>query len=66
MLDALRAKFGQHPDLRKILLDTGDAAIVEHTPKDDYWADGGDGRGRNRLGELLMTLRSELRATSDS
>ena len=26
-----------------------------------YWADGGDGGGRNRLGQLLMELRAQLR-----
>jgi N-glycosidase YbiA len=59
MLDALRAKFTQHEDLQSLLLGTGDARIVEHTSNDRYWADGGDGTGRNRLGELLMQLRKE-------
>jgi ribA/ribD-fused uncharacterized protein len=62
MMDALRAKFSQHEGVRQILLETGERRIVEHTPRDSYWADGGDGRGKNRLGELLMRLRSELRA----
>ncbi len=62
MMQALRAKFGQHPELKRLLLETGDRPIVEHTANDDYWADGGDGKGRNRLGLLLMALRSELRA----
>jgi ribA/ribD-fused uncharacterized protein len=61
MLDALRAKFGQHDDLRALLLATGDARLVEHTVHDAYWGDGGDGSGRNRLGELLMRVRDELR-----
>ncbi|KIG14846.1 GTP cyclohydrolase II [Enhygromyxa salina] len=62
MLDALRAKFDQHPRLARLLLSTGDAELVEHTRNDSYWADGGDGSGRNRLGVLLMQLRGELRA----
>ncbi len=62
MLDAVRAKFTQHDDLRAILLGTGDAKLVEHTDKDSYWGDGGDGSGKNRLGQLLMRLREELRA----
>ena len=41
---------------------TGDAELVEHTKNDRYWADGGDGTGRNRLGQLLMELREQLRA----
>lgn len=61
MLDALRAKFTQHADLRELLLGTGDARLVEHTANDAYWGDGGDGSGKNRLGQLLMQLRAELR-----
>lgn len=61
MLTALRAKFTQVLSLRRALLQTGDAPLVEHTANDRYWADGGDGQGRNRLGELLMQVRTELR-----
>ncbi len=64
MLDALRAKFTQHEELKAVLLGTGDAVLVEHTEKDSYWGDGGDGSGKNRLGELLMKLREELRAAA--
>ena len=61
MREALRAKFTQHPALQTLLLATGDAELVEHTTNDRYWADGGDGSGRNRLGQLLMELRAQLR-----
>jgi ribA/ribD-fused uncharacterized protein len=64
MFDALRAKFSQHADIREVLLGTGDSLLVEHTERDSYWADGGDGRGRNRLGVLLMALRKELRSAA--
>lgn len=60
MMDALRAKFTQHEELTATLLGTGDALLVEHTANDDYWGDGGDGTGKNRLGVLLMRLRAEL------
>jgi len=63
MLDALRAKFGQHEKLKALLLGTGEARIVEHTTNDSYWGDGGDGSGINKLGQLLMRLRSELRSS---
>jgi predicted NAD-dependent protein-ADP-ribosyltransferase YbiA (DUF1768 family) len=43
---------------------TGDARIVEHTERDDFWGDGGDGSGANMLGRLLMELRDELRRDS--
>lgn len=61
MYDALRAKFTQHARLRRVLLSTEDRVLIEHTRNDRYWADGGDGSGLNRLGELLMRLRAELR-----
>jgi len=60
MREALRAKFAQHAELRSLLLSTGDAELVEYTTNDRYWADGRDGSGKNRLGQLLMGLRSEL------
>lgn len=60
MTDAVRAKFSQHEDLRDVLLGTGDAKIVEHTENDDYWGDGGDGRGKNMLGQILMRVRQEI------
>lgn len=61
MYEAVRTKFTQHADLREILLATEDAEIVEHTENDAYWGDGGDGTGRNRLGQILMEVRDELR-----
>jgi len=61
MLDGLRAKFAQHPDLRERLLRSGARPLVEHTEHDSYWADAGDGTGQNRLGQLLMQVRDELR-----
>jgi N-glycosidase YbiA len=60
MTEAVRAKFTQHDELRAILVGTGEAKIVEHTENDDYWGDGGDGSGRNMLGQILMRIRSEL------
>jgi ribA/ribD-fused uncharacterized protein len=62
MREVVRAKFTQHEDLRRVLLSTGDAVIVEHTANDDYWGDGGDGSGRNMLGKVLMEIRAELRS----
>jgi N-glycosidase YbiA len=62
MREAVRAKFTQHSDLREILLNTGEAMIVEHTENDSYWGDGGDGSGKNMLGRILMEIRAELRA----
>ncbi len=61
MRRAVLAKFTQHEELRRILLATGDAMLVEHTRNDSYWGDGGDGRGRNMLGQILVSVREELR-----
>jgi len=63
MREAIKAKFTQHPDLCELLLSTDEAILVEHTDTDNYWGDGGDGKGRNMLGRLLMELRSELQET---
>jgi N-glycosidase YbiA len=61
MHEAVLAKFAQHADLRATLLGTGESVIVEYTEKDRYWGDDGDGSGRNRLGQILMRVREELR-----
>lgn len=66
MRQALRAKFTQHEALCTLLLGTGDAVLVEHTARDSYWGDGGDGTGRNRLGHLLMELRAQFQAELDN
>jgi len=62
MRRALRAKFTQHDDLRVLLLETGEAVIVENAPGDLYWGIGRDGTGKNRLGALLMELREAANA----
>jgi ribA/ribD-fused uncharacterized protein len=61
MWKAVWTKFNQHPRLAAMLIETGDAEIVEHTENDAYWGDGGDGKGLNRLGQILMQVRAELR-----
>ncbi len=61
MYQGVLAKFDQHPSLKDKLLATGDAVLIEHTRNDRYWGDGGDGTGRNRLGEILMEVRDTLR-----
>lgn len=65
MLEALRAKFTQNPDIGNILLQTGNSILVEDTRSsgDSYWGCGSNGNGKNMLGLLLMQLRDELRKT---
>jgi ribA/ribD-fused uncharacterized protein len=60
MLSALRIKFG-NPAARELLLSTGSRMLVESSPFDYFWAAGQDGSGQNKLGHLLMQVRSELR-----
>lgn len=61
MREALLAKFTQHPELAALLAESEGEELVEHSRHDRYWADGGGGgRGRNRLGKLLMSVRREL------
>jgi N-glycosidase YbiA len=64
MVDALKAKFQQHPDLRDMLKETKNSRIIYHVSSDNYWGDFGDGTGENKLGKLLMTLRTELSTPS--
>jgi predicted NAD-dependent protein-ADP-ribosyltransferase YbiA (DUF1768 family) len=64
MRRVLRAKFTQHDDLRELLLDTGDARLVEAATVDNevnrLWGEV-NGVGQNMLGTMLMELRGELR-----
>lgn len=67
MREVLRAKFGQHEDLREVLLSTGDARLVESATVDNavnrLWGEV-NGVGKNMLGQLLMEVRAELRAAA--
>ena len=59
MLSLLQQKFAQ-PWFRKQLLATSNAELVEgNTWNDTYWGVCG-GAGKNRLGLLLMQVRTEL------
>ena len=60
MREAVLAKFSQHNELKELLLSTGDAKLIEHTENDDYWGDGGNGKGKNMLGRILMSIRDKL------
>lgn len=62
MYEAVQAKFLQHPELAEQLLATQNAKIVEHTEQDSYWGDGGDGSGKNKLGQILMRVRTNLQS----
>lgn len=61
MKKALIKKFQTHPELRDLLLSTGEELLVENAPGDYYWGIGADGSGKNRLGQLLVEVRTLLR-----
>lgn len=64
MYEGVHQKFLQNRELAEELLATGIKQLVEHTGRDAYWGDGGDGSGRNMLGEILMKVRGALREGS--
>ena len=63
---AVREKFRQNPEILEELIATSDAKLIEHTPNDHYWADGGDGSSKNMLGKILMETRVALSIDNDS
>jgi ribA/ribD-fused uncharacterized protein len=66
MRQVLRAKFDQHPELRQILISTGDLRLVEagtvNNAVNRLWGEV-NGVGQNMLGVMLMELRAELSAS---
>ena len=75
MEKGVRAKFVQHPELRKELLETGDKIIGKADPRNTFWGIGtgmssekakspSKWRGQNKLGKLLMEIRESLRNQS--
>ena len=63
---AVLQKFQTHVALREILLATGHETIVENAPHDFYWGCGKDGSGQNKLGQILMQVRDQLRNEEQS
>jgi N-glycosidase YbiA len=62
MYSAVLCKFETHLDIRTILLSTGDEELIENTSTDYYWGCGTEKTGENRLGQILMEVREELRS----
>jgi len=72
MTKGVRAKFVQHPELQKQLLETNNKIIGEADPRNTFWGigtsistelskDPSKWKGQNQLGKILMTLRSEFK-----
>ena len=61
MYDICKAKFSQNQKLAQLLIDTGDAELIEgNTWGDRVWGVC-DGIGENRLGKILMRIRMEMK-----
>lgn len=62
MYTVCKGKFLQNPYLLKKLMDTGDAELIEgNTWGDKIWGQV-NGVGENRLGKILMNIRTEIQA----
>ena len=70
MYECLKRKFTQNPELRSLLLKSGQMMLVEATP-DRLWGCGAtlssnvlrrrEWSGQNKQGKILMTVREEIR-----
>ena len=61
MYEICKCKFTQHPDLREMLVRTGDQELIEGNYwNDTYWGVC-KGVGQNKLGKILMRIREELK-----
>lgn len=72
VLFGAREKFNQNPDLKEILMKTGDTHMIEVAPRDSIWGIGlseYDAKrtppeqwpGLNLLGKVLDTLKAEFK-----
>ena len=60
MYEVLKEKFSA-AELKKKLIDTKDAILIEDSKTDNIWGIGKSGTGKNMLGKLLMKIREELK-----
>jgi ribA/ribD-fused uncharacterized protein len=63
MYDIVLNKFSSNPTLKEMLLKTGNEILIEgNTWGDQYWGVC-NGRGQNKLGDILMKIREVLKET---
>lgn len=60
MFVACLKKFQTHPELAERLKQTGNEILIENAPNDYFWGAGRAGTGQNKLGQILMRVRSDL------
>jgi ribA/ribD-fused uncharacterized protein len=62
MMQMVRAKFSQNKNLREKLISTYPSILIEgNTWNDTYWGMVEGKGGQNKLGNILMAIREELR-----
>lgn len=61
MYNAVLLKFRANKDIRKKLIETGDAYIIEETVKENYWGCGKNKDGFNYYGKILCKVREVLK-----
>lgn len=60
MRKALMYKFKQNPWMKRDLLKTGMVYLRHYMKDDSYWGEFWNNQGENRLGKMLMDIRSEI------
>lgn len=60
MTRALFRKVKEYPEVAQVLLETGDALLVETSQYDYFWGLGRDQRGENKLGKVWMDIRKRI------
>lgn len=61
MYEIVRSKFSKDKHLRNVLMKTGNCKLIEASPFDAYWGWGKNHQGQNKLGQILMQVRGEMK-----
>lgn len=65
MIDLVTQKFSNDHTLKQMLIDTGNAELIEGNEwKDTFWGVC-EGKGSNHLGKILMGIRTKLQCKRD-
>jgi len=64
MREIVQAKLDQHPHIKEKLIETGEKEIIEDSPVDSFWGWGPNKDGQNKLGNIWMELRTEIKNES--
>lgn len=65
MMAIIHAKYDQHKYIRENLPRTGNAELQELNTKDEFWATGSRGTGKNHLGWIWMNIREDAKQLPD-